>query len=133
MRSLLVGLLAAGISCALPVKAEPTPDAKSEIVVTGRKSTRPSREPTLAGSRVDETELSRPGATAAAILSHVPGVQVSAPGSGADLSTASVRGATSAQTPVYLAGIRLNDDVTGTADLSLVPLWMLSRDDSRTR
>ncbi|MEP7053495.1 MAG: TonB-dependent receptor, partial [Pseudomonadota bacterium] len=91
------------------------------------KSTRPAREPTLAASRVDPSELSRPGANAAAILSHVPGVQVSQTGSGADLATASVRGATSAQTPVYLAGIRLNDDLTGTADLSLVPLWMLSR------
>ncbi len=28
---------------------------------------------------------------------------------------------------MYLAGIRLNDDVTGTADLSTVPLWMLDR------
>src|SRR6185437_16172584 len=38
---------------------------------------------------------------------------------------ASIRGATAAETPVYLAGVRLNDDVGGWADLSLVPLWML--------
>ncbi|MEO8903421.1 MAG: TonB-dependent receptor [Polyangiaceae bacterium] len=102
-------------------------DPETEVVVNGHKSTRPAREPTLAASLVDPSELSRPGANAAAILSHVPGVQVSETGGGADLATASVRGATSAQTPVYLAGIRLNDDLTGTADLSLVPLWMLSR------
>jgi vitamin B12 transporter len=100
---------------------------ESEIIVTGEKSTRPTRDPTVAATRVDATDLARPGASAAAILAHVPGVQVSATGSASDLATASVRGASSAQTPVYLAGIRLNDDVTGTADLSLVPLWMLSR------
>jgi vitamin B12 transporter len=117
-----LGVLAATLCRALPCAADP-----AEVVVEGHRSTRPAREPTLAASRVDESELSRPGASAAAILSHVPGVQVSETGGGADLATASVRGATSAQTPVYLAGIRLNDDLTGTADLSLVPLWMLSR------
>jgi len=102
-------------------------DPEAEIVVEGHRSTRPMREPTLAATRVDPRELSRPGATAATVLSRVPGVQVSETGSAADLSTASVRGATSAQTPVYLAGVRLNDDLTGTADLSLIPLWMLGR------
>jgi len=102
-------------------------DPEAEVVVEGHRSTRPLREPTLAATRVDPRELSRPGATAAAVLSRVPGVQVSETGSAADLSTASVRGATSAQTPVYLAGVRLNDDLTGTADLSLIPLWMLGR------
>src|SRR6187551_3585763 len=104
-------------------RAEPA----AEILVAGHKSTRPAREPTLAATRVDPRELSRPGANAAAVLSRVPGVQVSETGGASDLSTASVRGATSAQTPVYLAGVRLNDDVTGTADLSLVPLWMIQR------
>ncbi|HET7542173.1 MAG TPA: TonB-dependent receptor [Polyangiaceae bacterium] len=107
--------------------AEPEADVVAEVVVAGHKQTRPMREPTLAATRVDPSELSRPGANAAAVLSRVPGVQVSESGSAADLSTASVRGATSAQTPVYLAGIRLNDDLTGSADLSLVPLWMLGR------
>ncbi len=54
-------------------------------------------------------------------------MQLARTGSSSDLSTASLRGATSAQTPVYLAGIRINDDLTGTADLSTVPLWMLDR------
>jgi len=87
------------------------------------------REPTLAATRVDPSELSRPGANAAAVLSRVPGVQIAETGGDSDLATASVRGATSAQTPVYLAGMRLNDDLTGSADLSLIPLWMLGRAD----
>ena len=114
--------LAVGLCFTLLARAEP----ETEIVVAGHKRTRPARESTLAASRVDPSELARPGASAAAILSHVPGVQVSETGGASDLATASVRGATSAQTPVYLAGVRLNDDVTGSADLSLIPLWMLS-------
>lgn len=120
-------LLVAAFACAPPAFAEPT--AETQIVVAGHKSTRPVAEPALAATRVDEQQLTRPGANAASVLSHVPGVQVSEAGSVTDLSTASVRGATSAQTPVYLAGIRLNDDVTGGADLSLIPLWMLGRAD----
>ena len=111
------------LTCVSVARAEP----ETEVVVAGHRSTRSAREPTLASSRVDARELTRPGATAAEVLSHVPGVQVSESGASTDLATASVRGATSAQTPVYLAGIRLNDDVTGSADLSLIPLWMLGR------
>jgi len=96
------------------------------VLVEGELTRRPARDPTVAATRIEESELGRPGASAAEVLSHVPGLQVNETGAASDLATASVRGASSAQTPVYLAGIRLNDDVTGTADLSLVPLWMLS-------
>ncbi len=115
-------VLMAGLASSASARAD-----ESEVVVVGHKSTRPLREPTLAATRVEQSELARPGANASSVMSHVPGVQVSETGAASDLATASVRGATSAQTPVYLAGIRLNDDVTGVADLSLVPLWMLSR------
>ena len=115
--------LVATLTCATLASAEP----ETEVVVAGHRSTRVTRDPTLAASRIDPRDLTRPGANAAAVLSHVSGVQVSETGASSDLATASVRGATSAQTPVYLAGIRLNDDVTGSADLSLIPLWMLGR------
>ncbi|WP_437973347.1 TonB-dependent receptor [Sorangium sp. So ce295] len=78
---------------------------------------------------ISEERLRAPGATSADVLAQVPGVQTSRAGSSSDHATASIRGATSAQTPVYLAGIRLNDDLTGTADLSTLPLWMLARVD----
>lgn len=42
-------------------------------------------------------------------------------------ATACVRGATAQDTPIYLAGIRLNDDVGGTTDLSMIPLYMIDR------
>lgn len=85
------------------------------------------RDPTAASTRIAEADLHSPGASSADVLFRVPGVQPTRTGAVSDLATASIRGATSAQTPVYLAGIRLNDDVTGTADLSTVPLWMLDR------
>ncbi len=122
MRLATLALFGLGLSFARRARA----DSEPEILITGERSTRPARDPTVAASRVEEVDLTRPGASAATVLAHVPGVQVSATGTASDLATASVRGASSAQTPVYLAGIRLNDDVTGTADLSLVPLWMLS-------
>ena len=125
MRARTLIVFAVSSSYAALAGAEP----ETEIVVSGHKSTRPLAEPTLSASRIAAEELARPGASAAAVLRHVPGVQVSETGASSDLATASVRGATSAQTPVYLAGIRLNDDVTGTADLSLIPLWMLERAD----
>jgi iron complex outermembrane receptor protein len=114
--------LALGLFYAARARADDT-----EIVVTGQKSAFPTRAPTIAASRIDAEDLARPGASAAEVLAHVPGVQVASTGAASDLATASIRGASSAQTPIYLAGIRLNDDVTGTADLSLIPLWMLSR------
>ena len=100
-----------------------------EVVVEGEPIPAPhaSRDATAASYVVREADLKSPGADASAVLERAPGVQISRTGATSDLSTASIRGATSAQTPVYLAGVRINDDVTGTADLSTVPLWMLHR------
>lgn len=84
----------------------------------------PPKDPSLAGSVLRGERLRAPGLRVAELLRTQPGVGVAESGGYGALSTATVRGATAAQTPVYLAGIRLNDDVAGTADLSLVPLWL---------
>jgi iron complex outermembrane receptor protein len=81
----------------------------------------------VAGSVVPAERLRAPGLDAADVLRGQPGVSVVETGGYGAMSTASVRGATAAQTPVYLGGVRLNDDVGGTADLSLVPLWLIHR------
>ncbi|MEB2311789.1 MAG: TonB-dependent receptor [Polyangiaceae bacterium] len=122
---LLLGAAAVASALARPAQAE----EPIEIEVRGEPAGPPasSRDPTAASTVLDREELSAPGASAARVLARVPGVQVTESGSSSALATASVRGASSAQLPVYLAGIRLNDDVTGTADLSQVPLWMLER------
>ncbi len=79
----------------------------------------------MAGSVIREERLRAPGLQAGDVLRSQPGVAVAETGGYGSLSTASIRGATAAQTPIYLAGVRLNDDVGGTADLSLVPLWLV--------
>lgn len=105
------------------------PPAPIDVEVRGQRPSpvRSLRDPTVASYVLREQELRVPGRSAAEALAHVPGVQASRHGGSADMATASVRGATSAQTPISLAGIRLNDDLTGTVDLSTVPLWMLDR------
>ncbi|MGK4000144.1 TonB-dependent receptor [Sorangium sp. So ce1024] len=114
-----------------PAAPEEAPGARGpaiDVLVEGqRASTAAARDPTAASYVIRGDDLRAPGATASSVLRRVPGLQVVRTGAGADLATASIRGASSAETPVYLAGVRLNDDVTGTADLSLVPLWMLHR------
>ncbi len=92
-----------------------------------RRPTEALRDPTAATFVLERRELEQPGRTAADALGRVPGVEVTRTGGGADLATASLRGTTSAQTPIHLAGVRLNDDLTGTADLSGLPLWLMRR------
>jgi vitamin B12 transporter len=100
-----------------------------EVTVDGARTTSRagSKDETAASFVVRTEELRSAGATVADALAGVPGVQVTRSGAGSELATAAIRGATAAQTPVYLAGIRLNDDVTGTADLSSVPPFALDR------
>lgn len=83
--------------------------------------------PTGASLVLTSDRLHRAGDSAADVLRSVAGVQVSRQGSKAEPATASLRGADAKQTPVYLAGVRLNDDVNGSADLSTIPLWMMQR------
>ena len=135
-RSVAATLLVAGLLSPL-VRAEPVPAGagggetrgEAEVVVRGDRQQVPasSRDPTAASTVVAAEELKQPGATSADVLARVPGVQVAQTGADADLATAAIRGASSSQTPVYLAGVRINDDVTGTADLSTIPLWMMHR------
>ena len=84
-------------------------------------------DPTPAVYVLQRDALSASGLTSAEALARVPGVEVTRSGGPADLATATIRGASSAQTPIYLAGVRLNDDLTGTLDLSSLPLWLLDR------
>ena len=102
-------------------------DEPVEVEVRGERIASPPKDPSVAGSVIREERLHAPGLEAGDVLRTQPGVTVLETGGYGSPSTASIRGATAAQTPVYLAGIRLNDDAGGTADLSLVPLWLLHR------
>jgi len=108
---------------------EPATDEEEaiEVTVVGRAPIDASRDPTAASFVLRGAALERPGSSLPDVIERVPGVQVTRAGGAADLSTTSVRGASTAQTPVYLAGVRLDDELTGTVDLSTLPLWMLDR------
>jgi iron complex outermembrane receptor protein len=82
---------------------------------------------TLPAYRLDRAALGRPGVTAASALASVPGVQTTRSGGAADLAGVSIRASRSAQVPIYLAGVRLNDELTGTTDLGSLPMWLLER------
>jgi len=118
------------IASSSPVSSDPASNAPAtEVTVVARRPLleHARRDPTLATTVLSGAELHRAGQSASDVLARVPGVQVARTGAQSDLSTASIRGADSSQVPVYLAGVRINDDVSGIADLSTVPLWMIER------
>ena len=88
-----------------------------------------AREPFVASSRVTRERLAAPGVRVPDVLRSEVGVQIAEAGGLGAPATASIRGATAAQTPVYLGGVRLNDQVGGVADLSTIPLWLVERVD----
>jgi vitamin B12 transporter len=100
-----------------------------EVEVRGSRppATSARKDPSVAGSTLEREELEPPGLSAPAALRTQVGVTVTETGGLGAAATASVRGATAAQTPVYLAGVRINDDVGGAADLSTVPLFLVDR------
>lgn len=103
--------------------------AVEEVQVRGEALRDPVglRDASVAGSLVTREALVGPGLEAQDVLRTQPGVTVTESGAFGAPATAAIRGATAEDTPVYLAGVRLNDDVGGTADLSLVPLWLIDR------
>lgn len=110
--------------------ANASPEHSSEdVIVRGRRPLLLASPdvPTAASTVLAGEALTRAGDSAADVLMHVPSVQLQRSGTGAEWATATIRGTDARQTPVYIAGIRINDDVSGAADLSTVPLWMMQR------
>jgi iron complex outermembrane receptor protein len=98
-----------------------------EVTVSGdHGETKPgTRDEGVASSVISRQSLEAPGVQAQDVLRMQPGVLVTESGGFGAPATACIRGASAADTPVYLSGIRLNDDVGGTADLSMIPLWLI--------
>ncbi|MGE0320944.1 MAG: TonB-dependent receptor [Polyangiaceae bacterium] len=107
---------------ALPVFAE-----TGDVVVSGARTGHSPQDPSAASQVLRDDELKAPGASAGDVLDRVSGVEVSRSGSASDRTTLSLRGSSAAQVPVYLGPLRLNDEVTGAADLASIPLWLLDR------
>jgi vitamin B12 transporter len=117
----------AALSPALTARAE------EPVTITVQGEARPEgeipSEPFAATSRIGRERLAAPALRAPEVLRGEAGVQIVESGGLGAPATASIRGATAAQTPVYLGGVRLNDQVGGVADLSTVPLWLVERVD----
>lgn len=107
--------------------------AEEPVTITVLGEARPdseiASEPFVATSRVRRERLRAPGLRATDVLRSEAGVQIAEAGGLGAPATASIRGASSAQTPVYLGGVRLNDQVGGVVDLSTIPLWLIERVD----
>jgi vitamin B12 transporter len=118
-------------SCCIALAQPARADELAAQEVTVRGDTAPlshvRRAPSVAATSLSGESLSGAGLSAADVLSRVPGVQVTRTGAQSDVATASIRGSDADQVPVYLAGVRLNDEVSGTADLASVPLWLIER------
>lgn len=117
-------------------QAKPAPDASRaiteptvEVDVLGERP-HPGQGPRLRGvaaAVLTGERLAQPGATTAHALREVPGLQITEVGGLGAPATASVRGATAAQTPIYLGGVRINDEVGGSVNLADVPLFLIER------
>src|SRR3954464_9893726 len=120
-------LLGAALGWTLTARAE------EPVTVTVQGEARPEgelpNEPFVASSRIGRERLAAPALGAPEVLRGEAGVQIAESGGLGAPATASIRGATAAQTPVYLGGVRLNDQIGGVADLSTVPLWLVERID----
>lgn len=96
-------------------------DTTVDVEVKGEMLRRADDDTTSASTVLDDRELTAPGVSLAEVLGRAPGITLARTGGADDLATASLRGTTSAETSVYLGPLRLNDEFTGTADLSLLP------------
>lgn len=127
MRRLCLSSLGLVVLQSVPARAE------QPLTITVQGEERPqsevAQEPFVATSRVRRERLAAPALRASEVLRSELGVQIAEAGGLGAPATASIRGATAAQTPVYLGGVRLNDQVGGLADLSTVPLWLVERVD----
>ena len=105
------------------------PPAQGDVEVHGAPLTPAGgeRDESVAGSTIRRVDLGRPGLDAGEALRTEVGTSVTETGGLGAAATASIRGATAAETPVYLGGVRINDDVAGAADLSTLPLWLIER------
>jgi len=108
-----------------------TDDAEPTVEVQGTRP-HPSAlplEPGTSGSQITRDDLAPAGVTIPDALRAAPGVSVTQLGGLGAPATARIRGASAAQTAVYLGSIRLNDEVGGVADLATVPTSLVQRID----
>jgi vitamin B12 transporter len=122
-----VVLVATLAAASVSAQARATTPVEVEVRAAPTSPASAPKDTSVAASTVRQSELAGPGKSAADALRGEVGLSIAETGGLGAAATASVRGATAAETPVYLAGVRINDDVAGAADLSTLPLWLIDR------
>lgn len=112
-----------------PGKGEPEPAAVPTVTVQGERPhpMEAAKARYVAGSTQAGESLRGPALELADVLGDAPGAQITQTGGFGAPATASIRGATAAQTPVYLGSVRINDEVGGAANLADIPLFLIDR------
>src|SRR6187402_3129510 len=75
----------------------------------------------VSGARIEDNP--RTITDAASLVEPLPGVHVRRLGADDSFATLSIRGSSSAQVAVYLAGVPLSGGADPTLDLATLPLW----------
>lgn len=96
--------------------AEKTEGDADEVVVRGRDAGRFVSRATIESSPREITD-------AASLIEPLPGVHVRRLGADDSFATISIRGTSSSQVAVYLAGVPLTGGADPTLDLATLPLW----------
>jgi len=111
------GIVAAALALAtLTLAAAATARAQDEVTVRG----------TAAGdwtARADERDATREITDAASLVEPLPGVHVRRFGGDDSFATLSIRGSSSNEVAVVLAGVPLTGGADPTLDLATLPLW----------
>jgi iron complex outermembrane receptor protein len=106
-------------------------EAQTPPVIVDAHSTRlerrSARDAAADSVVIRQEELATPGTSTAQILSKTTGAQIRQSGGTLEPSQIVLRGGTSAQLPVYLGDVLLNDETQGATDLSLLPPLALDR------
>ncbi|MGC4070063.1 MAG: TonB-dependent receptor plug domain-containing protein [Polyangiaceae bacterium] len=116
---LLVRAFAVATAVVVRSEAQVTP-----VIVdahTTKSDRRSSRDATTDSVVVRQEELATPGTSTAQILSKTTGAQIRQSGGTLEPTQLVLRGGTSAQLPIYLGDVLLNDETQGAANLSLLP------------
>lgn len=107
--------------------AQSTAQPTEVIVQSSPLDRRSTRDATAASTVLRRGDLIQPGASTAAVLTRSPGIQVRRSGAASELATVTLRGGLSNQLPIYLGPFQLNDELAGSVDLSMVPLFFIDR------
>lgn len=114
-------ILWAGLSAAL--YADPPSFSLGNVTVTATRVPRRTNNAPSDVTVITAAQIAASGAqTLAAAIQDVVGVSTSSYGPSSSASTVSIHGSTSGQVLVLVDGVPMNDPLTGTVDLSTIPL-----------